>query len=189
MASNYSFIHNSDSLPLKSNSSSQLYGATTSSSRNMGVLVTAPWPMSQQISPQIYSSIKGSRDSNRVSKECNGSDQHWTHRHGASMRHHSHSHLRPVSMPPTYATVRPRESPCYHENAIEMVPLNPNVPYRTSIPMDLNPTSPPTCVPWLKKMKKRSVMKKIRRKFGIGLCFRFEFIFPHTSFSFHFSSY
>lgn len=181
MASNYSYIHQpTNTLPFKSNSSSQIYGSIGSTERNnMGVLVTGPWPMSQPISPNIYNTTLNSksRDVRNSQIECYESEQ-WVqqqrHQQQGSMRHHhSHGHLRPMSMPSSFASNRIRESTCYHnESAIEMVPLNLNsnnihsaVPCRASFTPDMNPTSPPTCVPWLKKMK---VIKKIQRKIGIG---------------------
>ncbi|XP_021961223.1 protein neuralized isoform X2 [Folsomia candida] len=161
MASNYSSSYITH--PLKSNCSPS-YGSI---GNNMGVLVTGPWPMSQQTSSASYATLNSKGSSSTYESSC---------RQRRASYHQGHNHLRPISMPTSSSSNRDSTC-CRYESAIEMVPLNINaggvvVPCRNGgagdggMMMMSNPTSPPTCVPWLKKMK---VIKKIQRKIGIGL--------------------
>lgn len=160
MASNYSSSYITH--PLKSNCSPS-YGSI---GNNMGVLVTGPWPMSQQTSSASYATLNSKGSSSTYESSC---------RQRRASYHQGHNHLRPISMPTSSSSNRDSTC-CRYESAIEMVPLNINaggvvVPCRNGgagdggMMMMSNPTSPPTCVPWLKKMK---VIKKIQRKIGIG---------------------
>jgi len=171
MASHYSCV-TPKPFPYKSNSSTQLYGSTPRNN-NMGVLVTGPWPMSQPVSHSRHNSSVSSKcpPKERTSQDCRGcgiSPHHVSRQDSISYSSRSQPNLRPLSMPPSFAMLS-SDSCGANESSIELLPLNsrihPPVPCRATITGEINPTSPPTCVPWLKKMK---VIKRIQRKIGIG---------------------
>lgn len=101
--------------------------------------------------------------------------------HNQSLRHiHNNSEIvslrnnRPFSVPPAMGLM---SSGSHHScrsstgdaNHMEMLPLgsnslHPGVPSRATL-NEFHPASPPTCVPWLRKMK---VIKKLQRKIGLG---------------------
>lgn len=192
-AADYSYLESSSStsnLPLSSynnsNKSNSAEVYQTVGLRSMGVLVTGPWPMSQPIydRPSVSVPLQSSctRRSLRESKDYSNCqhNQQYNNPHQLINQHHHHHHhhhhhsggdnsmrtLRPFSVPPSNGSLTYNND----ANHMELMPLDSNhiahsaVPSRATL-TDLHPTSPPTCVPWLRKMK---VIKKIQRKIGIG---------------------
>jgi hypothetical protein len=151
MASDYSYVYSS---PCKSRSAEFYEGEESS----MGVLVTGPWPMSHQgrhplepRTPEKYPPV-----SLRVSPSSGSK--------GLSGR----KAVRPLSMPPQASNLvlPPNAGCCESEPQPQLGSrLPPSIPSRISLTLDRVPVSPPTCVPWLRKMK---VIKKLQRRMGMG---------------------
>lgn len=154
--------------------------------RNMGVLVTGPWPMSQPIyerpgetvvahSLPSYNSRRSIRDSKNYSSDS------CQHHHSSSNRQilcssESFRNTRPFSVPPSLSYGGGRDGNQYQMELMPRRNGNSNSPHQLynepepfipsrAVLNELHPTAPPTCAPWLKKMK---VIKKIQRKIGIG---------------------
>lgn len=211
-ASDYSYLEcapssSSTSYSKGNCSASELYDTCTGGRtihNNMGVLVTAPWPMSHEpvydrpsstVSVSLSSAC--SRRSMRESKDCSNCHHHQSEHQQTHMQPNSHHHnyiqqnqslnqihsqigncsmrnVRPFSVPPSVgmmsgAGCRHSNSSIADANHLEMMSMSSNsqapaIPSRAML-NDIHHPSPPTCVPWLKKMK---VIKKLQRKIGIG---------------------
>ena len=159
MASDYSYVY-SPPPPCKSRSA-EIYERQES---KMGVLVTGPWPMSQ---PSRHPNESRNYEKNPCVSLRNSpsGSLHSCSNSNSSSGLAGRKLNRPLSMPPqnSYALVAPNSYCSEPEHPRSRLP--PSIPSRISLTLDRVPTSPPTCVPWLKKMK---VMKKIRRKIGMG---------------------
>jgi len=179
-SSEYSYMGGSpSSSPCKSNNQELCNGSNTSSvgtschTNGIGAngssraVLAGPWPMSQPMSNSRLSqrSLRGPR----ALKDC----RNCRISASESTLDHCNRHGRPLSLPPSaYMLVNPPSDRCRTDcsaRAIELLPLNssgiPSVPHRNVL-NEHHPSSPPTCVPWLKKMK---VIKKIQKKIGLGI--------------------